>query len=132
MVVFLCLLLKEHSILDEHMYFLIVLHLMHETNSFFQILVLCVLFTSCKDQKPQTTKDASPIDDIIISVNAYSFNDVLMARSKRDGHQVYTLFNLLDWCASKNIKALDPPAYFFQRIQTWLRMNTSTVSKTVL
>jgi len=27
--------------------------------------------------------------------------------------QVYTLFNLLDWCASKNIKAIDPTGYFF-------------------
>jgi sugar phosphate isomerase/epimerase len=56
---------------------------------------------SKKDQKP------------VLSVNAYSFSDLLSARNSRDNQQVYTLFNLLDWCATKNIKALDPTAYFF-------------------
>ncbi|HJW17556.1 MAG TPA: sugar phosphate isomerase/epimerase family protein [Flavisolibacter sp.] len=47
------------------------------------------------------------------SLNAYSFSDLLMARDSRDKQQVYTLFNLLDWCATQNIKGLDPTAYFF-------------------
>jgi sugar phosphate isomerase/epimerase len=52
-------------------------------------------------------------EDIILSVNAYSFNDLLMARDSRNQEQVYTLFNLLDWCTTHNIKALDPTGYFF-------------------
>jgi sugar phosphate isomerase/epimerase len=51
--------------------------------------------------------------NLILSVNAYSFNDLLSARDKTNNQQVYTLFNLLDWCASKNIKALDVTGYFF-------------------
>lgn len=51
--------------------------------------------------------------DIVLSVNAYSFSDVLMARDSRDKQQVYSYFNLLDWCATQNIKALDATAYFF-------------------
>ena len=54
-----------------------------------------------------------PSHDIVPALNAYSFADLLRAKSKRSNEQVYTLFNLLDWCASKNIKALDPTAYFF-------------------
>ena len=50
---------------------------------------------------------------LIPSLNAYSFSDLLMARDARDKQQVYSLFNLLDWCASNQIKALDPTAYFF-------------------
>lgn len=50
---------------------------------------------------------------LIASLNAYSFSDLLSAKDSRDKQQVYTLFNLLDWCASKKIKALDPTAYFF-------------------
>ncbi|MES2775612.1 MAG: sugar phosphate isomerase/epimerase family protein [Bacteroidota bacterium] len=50
---------------------------------------------------------------LIASVNAYSFSDLLMAKDSRDKQQVYSLFNLLDWCADKKIKALDPTAYFF-------------------
>lgn len=58
-----------------------------------------------------TTAQAQP--DIIISVNAYSFSDLLSARESRNNDQVYSLFNLLDWCSSQNIKALDPTGYFF-------------------
>jgi sugar phosphate isomerase/epimerase len=62
--------------------------------------------TLCSAQE-QTQKD------IVLSVNAYSFSDVLMARDSRDKQQVYSYFNLLDWCATQNIKALDATAYFF-------------------
>lgn len=47
------------------------------------------------------------------ALNAYSFSDLLSAKDGRTNQQVYTLFNLLDWCHTKNIKALDPTAYFF-------------------
>lgn len=50
---------------------------------------------------------------LVASLNAYSFSDLLSAKDARDKQQVYTLFNLLDWCADKKIKALDPTAYFF-------------------
>ncbi len=50
---------------------------------------------------------------VTLALNAYSFSDVLSAKSARDSQQVYSLFNLLDWCATKKIKALDPTAYFF-------------------
>ena len=50
---------------------------------------------------------------LVASLNAYSFSDLLSAKDARDKQQLYTLFNLLDWCADKKIKALDPTAYFF-------------------
>lgn len=50
---------------------------------------------------------------IIVSVNAYSFNDLLSARDRTNNEQVYTLFNLLDWCASRNIKTIDATGYYF-------------------
>ena len=76
------------------------------------IMVLLVVKVFCQTTSPIQN---IPVDTgkIILSVNAYSFNDLLMAREKRDNQQVYTLFNLIDWCASQNIKALDPTAYFF-------------------
>jgi sugar phosphate isomerase/epimerase len=55
-------------------------------------------------------KDAS---GIVLAVNGYSFCDLLSAKESRDKDQVYSLFNLLDWCKSQNIKALDPTGYFF-------------------
>lgn len=50
---------------------------------------------------------------LVASLNAYSFSDLLSAKDARDKQQVYTLYNLLDWCADKKIRALDPTAYFF-------------------
>lgn len=50
---------------------------------------------------------------LIPAVNAYSFSDLLSAKDTRDKQQVYNYFNLLDWCATQKIKALDPTAYFF-------------------
>ncbi len=50
---------------------------------------------------------------ITLSLNAFSFNDTLMARDPRNNQQLFTLFNLLDWCATQHIKALDPTAYYF-------------------
>lgn len=50
---------------------------------------------------------------LIPALNAYSFADLLDARDTKNKQQIYTLFNLLDWCASQKIEALDPTAYFF-------------------
>lgn len=51
--------------------------------------------------------------ELVLSVNAYSFADLLDARDTKNNEQVFTLFNLLDWCSDHEIKALDPTAYFF-------------------
>jgi sugar phosphate isomerase/epimerase len=76
---------------------------------FVAITLVVWIVMSCSTKK--TNKGGN--NDLILSVNAYSFSDLLEARSSRDKQQVYTLFNLLDWCASHDIKALDPTAYFF-------------------
>jgi len=61
-------------------------------------------------QSPVKGENDTPI---ILSLNAYSFSDLLTVREPRDNQPVYTLFNLLDWCASQHIKAIDPTGYFF-------------------
>lgn len=87
-------------------------HMKHTTKGpVIFILVLFAMFavacsTSMEDRKEQS----SPI---VLGVNAYSFADLLLARESRDNDQVYSLFNLLDWCKSQNIQALDPTGYFF-------------------
>jgi sugar phosphate isomerase/epimerase len=77
-------------------------------------LVSLTLLTSCIQPVPTTEEsETGEPEAIILGVNAYSFSDLLMAKNDRDGQQVYTLFNLLDWCADRGIRALDPTAYFF-------------------
>jgi len=74
--------------------------------AFFSILmILSISFSSAQNKGKQK--------NIILSVNAYSFADLLTAREPRDKQQVFSYFNLLDWCATQNIKALDATAYFF-------------------
>ncbi|TKB96918.1 sugar phosphate isomerase/epimerase family protein [Pedobacter cryophilus] len=77
------------------------------------IFIICFLFLSSQSSFAQKAKKGKNPSPIILSLNAYSFNDLLMARDKRDNQQLYTFFNLLDWCKSQNIEALDATGYFF-------------------
>lgn len=47
------------------------------------------------------------------SLNAYSFNDQLTGKGQKDEKPTLTLFELLDWCASQNIEAIDLTGYYF-------------------
>jgi len=71
------------------------------------LIALVLLSTMSMAQK------AHKVYPLIPSLNAYSFSDLMSAKDARDKQQVYSLFNLLDWCAAKHIKGLDPTAYFF-------------------
>jgi sugar phosphate isomerase/epimerase len=73
-------------------------------------IIICFASSLSLAQKKISTNEKAPV---IAALNAYSFSDLLTARDTRNNQQVYTLFNLLDWCATQNIKALDPTAYFF-------------------
>ena len=84
-----------------------------------QLLLLGIFgipfFSSCQKQTTSLMmKEKVEVkSDIILGLNAYSFNDLLLAKDPRDKEQVYSLFNLLEWCHSQGIKAIDPTAYFF-------------------
>ena len=74
-----------------------------------------LIFSSCNKKTTSTMlkEKSTKKSEIIIGLNAYSFNDLLLAKDPRDKEQVYSLFNLLEWCHSQGIKAIDPTAYFF-------------------
>ncbi len=62
----------------------------------------------------QTVKKKNPIKTpITLALNAYSFNDILLAKDKRDNQTLFSMFNLLDWCASQKIEAVDLTGYYF-------------------
>jgi sugar phosphate isomerase/epimerase len=48
-----------------------------------------------------------------IALNAYSFNDVLTGKGQKDNKPTLTLPELLDWCATQNIEAIDLTGYYF-------------------
>jgi sugar phosphate isomerase/epimerase len=70
------------------------------------LLMTIAALTSMAQKKQMDTP-------LIASLNAFSFSDLLTAKDSHNNQQVYNLFDLLDWCATKKIKALDPTAYFF-------------------
>ena len=84
---------------------------------FFLVFVLMsATFTSCNltiNKEQANEQDEEISSPIILGVNAYSFADLLQARGSRYNEPVYTLFNLLDWCKSQGIRAIDPTGYFF-------------------
>jgi len=76
------------------------------------MVAMLTFFISCQQPVAEEAEEISTAE-IILGVNAYSFSDLLSARDPRNQDQVFTLIDLLDWCATQNIKALDPTAYFF-------------------
>jgi Sugar phosphate isomerases/epimerases len=48
-----------------------------------------------------------------LSLNAYSFNDVLSGKGQKNNKPNSTLLELLDWCALQNIDAIDVTGYYF-------------------
>lgn len=74
------------------------------------LAILSIFLAYCDTTVKEKSEVSSPI---ILGVNAYSFADLLSARESRDNDQVYSLFNLLDWCKSQDIRAIDPTGYFF-------------------
>jgi sugar phosphate isomerase/epimerase len=86
--------------------------LKHKSSRFLVIKIAAIFIISFAGTESFAGKSKKEFP-LIPAVNAYSFSDLLMARDTRDKQQVYSLFNLLDWCASQKIKALDPTAYFF-------------------
>ena len=82
-----------------------------KTNLQVLLAVVSVIFINISCNQKESKSGVS--GDLIPGVNAYSFSDLLEARNNRNKQQVYTLFNLVDWCAANHIAALDPTAYFF-------------------
>jgi sugar phosphate isomerase/epimerase len=59
----------------------------------------------------QIAEKESNQSHVKLALNAFSFNDVLVAKGTPE-KPAFTLFDLLDWCAAQNIEALDITAYY--------------------
>lgn len=78
------------------------------------LIVIMLLAYACDPKSTAVEQqEVNENHGIVLALNAYSFADLLSAKESRDQDQVYSLFNLLDWCNAQNIKALDPTGYFF-------------------
>ncbi len=81
--------------------------------------LLCFALTLMLSAAPGLTGLAQPAiptthpANIKLALNAYSFNDVLTGNRRADKKVTLTLPQLLDWCASQNIAAVDLTGYYF-------------------
>lgn len=67
-------------------------------------MIFCIAYTFGQEShKPH----------IKLALNAYSFNDMLTGRNQKDNKPSLTLMELLDWCATQNIDAVDVTGYYF-------------------
>jgi sugar phosphate isomerase/epimerase len=72
------------------------------------VLLIFSVFTSIA----QNATKEKPGTFIKLALNAYSFNDVLVAKATPE-KPAFTLLDLVDWCAIQNIEAIDLTGYYF-------------------
>ena len=78
------------------------------------LFLIFVTFSCQNNENKSTSSDNKKSkNEIIFSVNAYSFSDLLTASYPESNQQLFSLLNLLDWFHYKEIKAIDPTGYFF-------------------
>ena len=78
------------------------------------VLVVCLMVgILMKPLYAQDEQNGKPGAHVKFSLNAYSFNDALTGKDNTDKYPAFSLLDLLDWCASQNIEALDATGYYF-------------------
>lgn len=103
--------LIKYSSIDNHMEISTVKSL-YTFFRFIFIIPFTVLYLIPGYCFAQRTKESASEKQIKLALNAYSFNDLLMAKDK-SGRSLYTMFNLMDWCAVQKIAAVDLTGYYF-------------------
>lgn len=82
------------------------------TNLWFVVIAAIIMGSfSATTSQAQGNKKEKTQSHIKLALNAFSFNDALMAKGTPE-KPAFTLFDLLDWCAEQNIEALDVTAYY--------------------
>ena len=77
-----------------------------------RIAFLLLTLLVCLQAFPQNKVSEKPQTHIKFTLNAFSFNDLLLEKPT-SGQTAFTLLDLLDWCAVQNIEAVDLTGYYF-------------------
>ena len=80
-------------------------------NRFFVLIAIVFMSFSTRHSFAQQEKSSARESHIKLALNAFSFNDVLMAKGTPE-KPAFTLFDLLDWCSDQNIEAIDITGYY--------------------
>ena len=74
--------------------------------------VFALIFLVSLSAYSQIPAKEKPQTHVKITLNAFSFNDLLLP-NPTTGKQAFTIPELLDWCAIQNIEAVDLTGYYF-------------------
>ena len=82
------------------------------TGNFFWIVLAAVAIWSLTSLTTfaQNTKLQSHVK---VTLNAFSFNDQMTGKGQKDNKPTMTLLEVVDWCATQNIEAIDVTGYYF-------------------
>ena len=83
------------------------------TKVFWDRVLLLLLVCFGHSVQAQETRREPVQPHVKLALNAYSFNDMLSGNRQTDNKPTLTLPELLDWCASQNIDAVDLTGYYF-------------------
>jgi len=86
----------------------------HHRSNLQSILFLTIIIIGFNSIKlfAQPVANEKPKTHFKLALNAYSFNEVLVAK-ETERKRAFTLLDLLDWCAVQNIEAIDLTGYYF-------------------
>ncbi|WP_338877416.1 sugar phosphate isomerase/epimerase family protein (plasmid) [Spirosoma sp. SC4-14] len=87
----------------------------HKTNTLWltTLSILLLMSTTFTIALAQGSEKENYPAHIKLALNAYSFNDMLTGNRQKDNKPTLTLPELLDWCATQNIEAVDLTGYYF-------------------
>lgn len=87
--------------------------ILNSTKANFAIALAIMLSVIAAPSFGQNYNDQEIKPHIKLALNAFSFNDMLTGNRMPDNKPTLTLLQLLDWCASENIDAIDVTGYYF-------------------
>ena len=61
----------------------------------------------------QSTKNEKMQSHVKLALNAFSFNDQMTGKGQPDNKPSMTLLDVIDWCATQDIEAIDLTGYYF-------------------
>jgi sugar phosphate isomerase/epimerase len=61
----------------------------------------------------QSAKNEQNQSHVKLALNAFSFNDQMTGKGQKDNKPTMTLLEVIDWCATQNIGAIDVTGYYF-------------------
>ena len=82
------------------------------SGNFFWIVMAAIGFGSLTSLT-SLAQSAKLQSHVKVTLNAFSFNDQMTGKGQKDNKPTMTLLEVVDWCATQNIEAIDVTGYYF-------------------